>query len=118
MHDPREPHFAALKRILRYVYGTVDFGLQLYVFATTSLVGYTNDWVGCPSTRRSTSGYYVFLGDNLLSWSSKRQHTLSRFSAEADIVVLLTLSPRPHGFEIYFVSYTLLYRLSPLFTVI
>nr|GFA16368.1 ribonuclease H-like domain-containing protein [Tanacetum cinerariifolium] len=39
MHDPREPHFAALKRILRYVRGTVDFGLQLYAFATTSLVG-------------------------------------------------------------------------------
>ncbi|GJY14143.1 ribonuclease H-like domain-containing protein [Tanacetum coccineum] len=85
MHDPREPHFAALKRILRYVQGTVDFGLQLYVFATTSLIGYTNDdWAGCPSTRRSTSGYYIFLGDNLLSWSAKRQHTLYCSSAEAE----------------------------------
>ncbi|GJR85977.1 ribonuclease H-like domain-containing protein [Tanacetum coccineum] len=85
MHDLREPHFAALKRILRYVRGTVDFGLQLYASATTSLVGYTNvDWAGCPSTRRSTLGYYVFLGDNLLSWSAKRQHTLSRSSAEAE----------------------------------
>ncbi|GKD45785.1 ribonuclease H-like domain-containing protein, partial [Tanacetum coccineum] len=84
MHDPREPHFAALKRILRYVWGTVDFGLQLYVSSTTSLVGFTGaDWAGCPSTRRSTLGYCVFLGDNLLSWSSKRQHTLSRSSAEA-----------------------------------
>ncbi|GKF58498.1 ribonuclease H-like domain-containing protein, partial [Tanacetum coccineum] len=85
MHDLREPHFAALKRILRYVRGTVDFGLQLYASATTSLVGYTNvDWAGCPSTRRSTLGYYVFLGDNLLSWSAKRQHTLSQSSAEAE----------------------------------
>ncbi|GJX51232.1 ribonuclease H-like domain-containing protein [Tanacetum coccineum] len=85
MHDPREPHFAALKRILRYVRGTVDFGLQLYVSATTSLVGYTDaDWAGCPSTRRSTSGYCVFLGDNILSWSAKRQHTISRSSAEAE----------------------------------
>ncbi|GJR23768.1 ribonuclease H-like domain-containing protein [Tanacetum coccineum] len=56
MHDPREPHVAALKRILRYVLGTVDFGLQLYASATTSLVGYTDaDWAGCPSARRSTS---------------------------------------------------------------
>ncbi|GKD86983.1 ribonuclease H-like domain-containing protein [Tanacetum coccineum] len=48
MHDPREPHFAALKRILRYVRGTVDFSLQLYASATTSLVGYTDaDWAGC-----------------------------------------------------------------------
>ncbi|GJX48132.1 ribonuclease H-like domain-containing protein [Tanacetum coccineum] len=85
MHDPREPHFAALKRIMRYVQGTLELGLQLYASATTSLVGYTDaDWAGCPSTRRSTSGYCVFLGDNLLSWSVKRQHTISRSSAEAE----------------------------------
>ncbi|GJU78431.1 ribonuclease H-like domain-containing protein [Tanacetum coccineum] len=81
----QEPHFAALKRILRYVQGTLELGLQLYASATTSLVGYTDaDWAGCPSTRRSTSGYCVFLGDNLLSWSAKRQHTISRSSAEAE----------------------------------
>ncbi|GJY26292.1 ribonuclease H-like domain-containing protein [Tanacetum coccineum] len=58
MHDPREPHFAALKRILRYVRGTVDFGLKLYVSATTSLVGYTDaDWAGCPSTRIAEAEY-------------------------------------------------------------
>nr|GEV91810.1 ribonuclease H-like domain-containing protein [Tanacetum cinerariifolium] len=85
MHDPRESHFAALKRILRYVRGTVDFGLHLYVSATTTLVGYTNaDWAGCPSTCKSTSGYCVFLRDNLLSWSAKRKHTISRSSAEAE----------------------------------
>ncbi|GKB10236.1 ribonuclease H-like domain-containing protein [Tanacetum coccineum] len=61
MHDPREPHLAALNRILRYVQGTLDLGLHLYVSSTTSLVGYTDaDWAGCPSTRMSTSGYCVF----------------------------------------------------------
>nr|GEX73909.1 ribonuclease H-like domain-containing protein [Tanacetum cinerariifolium] len=46
------------------------------------LVAYSNaDWAGCPTTRRTTSGYYVFLGNNLLSWSSKRQLTLSHSSA-------------------------------------
>ncbi|GJT59360.1 ribonuclease H-like domain-containing protein [Tanacetum coccineum] len=85
MHDPRDPHFTALKRILRYVRGTIDHGLQLHVSSTAQLTAYTDaDWAGCPVTRRSTSGYCVFLGDNLLSWSAKRQVTLSRSSAEAE----------------------------------
>ncbi|GKA87930.1 ribonuclease H-like domain-containing protein [Tanacetum coccineum] len=85
MHDPREPHFSALKRILRYVQGTLDYGLQLFSSSTTDLVAYSDaDWAGCPTTRRSTLGYYVFLCNNLLSWSSKRQPTLSRSSAEAE----------------------------------
>nr|GEX04750.1 ribonuclease H-like domain-containing protein [Tanacetum cinerariifolium] len=85
MHDHREPHFVALKRILRYVKGTLDFGLHLYAFDTTSLVGYIDaDWAGFHSTLRSTSGYCVFLGDNRLSWSSKRQHTISRSIVEAE----------------------------------
>jgi len=73
MHDPREPHLAALKRILRYVRGTLHLGLLLRPSTLTDLVVYTDaDWAGCPDTRRSTSGYAVFLGDNLVSWSSKR----------------------------------------------
>ncbi|GKE03657.1 ribonuclease H-like domain-containing protein, partial [Tanacetum coccineum] len=85
MHDPREPYFSSLKRILRYVRATLDFGLQLYASSTRSLVAYSDaDWAGCPTTRHSTSGYCVFLGDNLLSWSAKRQHTLSRSSPQAE----------------------------------
>ncbi|GJY36310.1 ribonuclease H-like domain-containing protein [Tanacetum coccineum] len=58
MHDPREPHLAALKRILRYVQGTLALGLHLYASATTSLVGYTDaDWAGCPSTRSAEVEY-------------------------------------------------------------
>ncbi|GJW01531.1 ribonuclease H-like domain-containing protein [Tanacetum coccineum] len=58
---------------------------QLFSSSTTDLVAYSDaDWAGCPTTRRSTFGYCVFLGNNLLSWSSKRQPTLSRSSAEAE----------------------------------
>nr|GEW05833.1 ribonuclease H-like domain-containing protein [Tanacetum cinerariifolium] len=85
MHDPRDPHFTALKRILRYVRGTLDHGLLLHVSSASQLTAFTDaDWAGCPVTRRSTFGYCVFLGDNLLSWSAKRQVTLSRSSAEAE----------------------------------
>jgi len=84
MHDPREPHLAALKRILRYVRGTLHMGLLLRPSRSSDLMVYSDaDWAGCPDTRRSTSGYAVFLGDNLVSWFSKRQNTVSRSSAEA-----------------------------------
>ncbi|GKD74092.1 ribonuclease H-like domain-containing protein, partial [Tanacetum coccineum] len=63
----------------------VAFGLQLHASSTAQLTAYTDaDWAGCPVTRRSTSGYCVFLGDNLLSWSAKRQVNFSRSSAEAE----------------------------------
>jgi histone deacetylase 1/2 len=85
MHDPREPHLSALKRVLRYLQGTLDLGLHLHRTSPADLTVYTDaDWAGCPDTRKSTSGYAVFLGDNLISWSSKRQPTVSRSSAEAE----------------------------------
>ncbi|GJS51481.1 ribonuclease H-like domain-containing protein [Tanacetum coccineum] len=85
MHDPREPYFSALKRNLRYVCGTLDYGLQLFSSSTTDLVAYSDaDWAARPTTRRSTLGYCIFLGNNLLSWSAKRQPTLSRSSTEAE----------------------------------
>lgn len=85
MHDPRLQHLLAMKRVLRYLQGTIDHGLRLYKSASKTLTAYTDaDWAGCPDTRRSTSGFCVYLGDNLISWSSKRQPTVSRSSSEAE----------------------------------
>nr|GEW52140.1 hypothetical protein [Tanacetum cinerariifolium] len=62
MHDPRDSHFTALKRILCYVRGTLDYGLQFHVSSTTQLSAYTDaDWAACHVTRMSISGYCVFL---------------------------------------------------------
>jgi hypothetical protein len=85
MHTPREPHLTALKRILRYLYGSLDYGILLRASPALELVVYTDaDWAGCPDTRRSTSGYAVFLGANLVSRAAKRQPVVSRSSAEAE----------------------------------
>ncbi|XP_021309257.1 uncharacterized protein LOC110432770 [Sorghum bicolor] len=86
MHDPRDSHLAIVKRILRYVRGTTAYGLHLRgTTSTPTIIAYSDaDWAGCPDTRRSTSGYCIYLGNALVSWSSKRQATVSRSSAEAE----------------------------------
>lgn len=85
MHSPREPHLQVLKRILRYLQGTKTMGLQLLKRRNMALTAYTDaDWAGCPSTRRSTSGFCIYMGDNLISWSAKRQDTVSCSSAKAE----------------------------------
>lgn len=85
MHDPREPHLIAIKRIICYIKDTNTHDIQLKPTTTSKITAYTDaDWAGCTTTRRSTSGYCVFLGDNLVSWSSKWQPTVSRSSAEAE----------------------------------
>jgi hypothetical protein len=90
MHTPREPHLTALKRIQRYLRGSLDYGLLLRPYPTSELVVYTDaDWAGCPDTRHSTSGYAVFLGANLVSWSAKRQPVVSRSSAEVEYRVVV-----------------------------
>jgi hypothetical protein len=73
MHDPREPHLSLMKRVLRYVKGTLDAGLHIGTSSPTTITTYSDaDWAGCPDSRRSTSGFCVYLGHNLVSWSSKR----------------------------------------------
>jgi hypothetical protein len=85
MHDPRASHLALLKRVLRYVRGTTSLDLHLRASSSTTITAYTDaDWAGCPDTCCSTSGYCVFLVASLVSWSSKRQPTVSRSSVEAE----------------------------------
>ena len=84
MHSPHEIHWIAVKRVLRYLKGTIEFGL-LYIPGTITMHAYyDSDWANNPDDRRSTTGYGVFLGTNLISWCSKRQSVVSRSSTEAE----------------------------------
>ncbi|XP_021984773.1 uncharacterized mitochondrial protein AtMg00810-like [Helianthus annuus] len=78
-------HFLEVKRILRYIKGTIAYGLHFSKPTTTSIIGFSDaDWARCLETRRSTYGYSIFLGDKLVSWSAKKQPTVSRSSCESE----------------------------------
>ncbi|KAJ0733108.1 putative RNA-directed DNA polymerase [Helianthus annuus] len=100
MHEPHESHWTAVKRIIRYLKGTSQLGLRFTLNSTSTLhafadshwgerlvpiTAYSNsDWAGCPVDRRSTGGYAIFLGSNLVSWSARKQKTVSRSSTESE----------------------------------
>jgi hypothetical protein len=68
MHHPTEAHWNAVKRILRYVAGTLRYGLHFYKNSPLHIHSYSDaDWAGNIDDRRSTSGFCVYLGRNLVS---------------------------------------------------
>ena len=85
MHDPRDSHWQAVKKILRYIKYTFSGGLFLSKNSTLQLHGFTDaDQAGDNDDRRSMGSYYVFLGSNLVSWSCKQQATIARSSTEVE----------------------------------
>ncbi|XP_019179098.1 PREDICTED: uncharacterized protein LOC109174319 [Ipomoea nil] len=89
MHTLTVDHWAMVKRVLRYIKGTLDYGLRLSSSPTATIHAYSDsDWAGCPIDRKSTSGYAVFLGTNLVSWLSRKQRTVARSSTEAEYKAL------------------------------
>ncbi|KAI5355191.1 hypothetical protein L3X38_008086 [Prunus dulcis] len=84
MHTPTEPHFAVVKRVLRYLAGTLTHGIH-FTYGGVHLQAYSDDdWASDVNDRRSTTGYVVFLGNNPISWCAKKQSTVSRSSTEAE----------------------------------
>jgi hypothetical protein len=86
LHSPSTTHWEWVKRILRYVKGTLNYGLKF--IKSSSLIHskfLDADWAGCPIDRKSTGGFVVFLGSNLISWSSRKQATISRSSMSLNI---------------------------------
>lgn len=85
MRDPRSSHLDVVHRILRYLKGCPGRGILFSNHGHLKIEGFTDaDWAGCLDDRRSTSGYCVFVGGNLVSWRSKKQSVVARSTAEAE----------------------------------
>ncbi|GKF41284.1 hypothetical protein Tco_0124626, partial [Tanacetum coccineum] len=85
---PTKKHLHAVKRIFRYLRGTVNQGLWYLKDSSITLTTFADtDHAGCQDTRRSTSGSMQFLGDRLVSWSSKRHKSVAISSMEVNILI-------------------------------
>ncbi|KAM1385101.1 hypothetical protein PS2_031262 [Malus domestica] len=89
MKAPTDVHLGVVKRILRYLKGTMQYGI-VYSAATNPILNAfsDSDWAADLNTRRSVTGYLVFLGNNPISWQSKKQSSISRSSTEAEYKAL------------------------------
>ena len=87
MYKPSQTHFGAAKRILRYIQGTLDFGILYEKNVDAKLLGFCDsDWAGCVDDMKSTSRYAFSLGSSVFSWTSKKQQPMAQFSAKAKYV--------------------------------
>jgi hypothetical protein len=84
MQAPRHLHLVAVRCIIRYLIRSPTRGLFFPTQSTLNLTSYSDaDWAGCPDTRKSITGWCIFLGDALISWKCKKQDCVSKSSTEA-----------------------------------
>jgi len=89
LHKPTTVHWTTVKRIMRSVKRTLALGLKLRRSSSTLVSAFSDaDWAGCVDDRRSTDGFAVFFGPNLVSWSARKQLTVSRSNTEAEYKAL------------------------------
>ena len=88
MSDPKHIHWVAAKHVLRYVRGTITYGLRYTSSSGVLLSGYANsDWDGSAVGQKSTSGYCFSIGSVMSSWSSRKQGSITQSTAEAEYIV-------------------------------
>ena len=93
MQSPYSSHLDTANRVLHYLKGSGGKGLFPFAFSSLTLIGCTDsDWADCPTTRRSTTGYFTMLESSLISWKTKKQLIVSRSSAEAKYRSLTALN--------------------------
>ena len=86
--NPKVSHLNAVKRIIKYVCGTCDYGLFYSKESNLSLAGFSNyDWAGNTDDRKSTTGGCFYVGANLVAWMSKKQNSVSLSTVEAEYIV-------------------------------
>lgn len=91
--SPSSTHWSAAKRILRYLKGTITFSLHLQVSPNLTLQGYSDaSFTDSTEDRKSTAGYYVYFGNSLISWSSRKQQAVSRSCSESEYRTLANLA--------------------------
>nr|KYP72346.1 Copia protein [Cajanus cajan] len=84
MHNPFRVHWPAAKRILRYLNGTIDYCLHFNKINDLNISAFCDsDWASDPNDLRSTSSYYMYLGNYIVSWAEKKQRVVSKSSTEA-----------------------------------
>jgi hypothetical protein len=95
MHHPLLPHWQAVKRILRYLKHIISYSLLISKHSSMNIAAYSeSDWAGDFDDRRYTSAYCIFIGKNLISWSSRKQQTVARSSTEAEYKSLANAAPK------------------------
>lgn len=92
MHSPTTSHWSQLKRVLWYVKGALHFGMRFRKSSSNLHAFCDSDWGGCPNDRKSTTGFAVFLGSNLILWVCKKQRTVAWSFAEAEYKALANVS--------------------------
>jgi len=85
--NPKESHLSAVKRIMRYLLGTINLGLWYPKNSFYNLIGYSDsNFFGCKTDRKSTSGTCHFIGSALVSWHSKKQNSVALSATEAEYI--------------------------------
>lgn len=89
MTSPTETHFGVVKQILRHLQGTLNTEIVYSAVTSPQINAFSDsDWAADLNTRRSVTGYVVYLGNNPISWQSKKQTLVSRSSIEAEYKAL------------------------------